>query len=466
MPYLYNTLTRKKEKFKPIEEGKVKMYNCGPTVYDYPHIGNYRAYIFADLLKRYLKYKGFKVKQIMNITDVDDKTIRDSQKQGKTLKEFTEFYTKAFFEDLDTLGVDKADEYPRATDFIREMVDIIKKLLDKGYAYKGEDGSIYFSISKFKDYGKLARIDMKGMKTGARVNQDEYEKENASDFALWKAWDENDGDVYWETELGKGRPGWHIECSAMSMKYLGKTFDIHTGGVDNMFPHHENEIAQSECANGQKFVNYWLHNAHLIVNGEKMSKSLGNFFTLRDLKQYDPKAIRYELLSTHYRSQLDFREDNLRKIPETLNKFYNFMDKLDEIIEQNRTGSSGLNEQVNTSINHAKKAFEAAMDDDLNISGGLAAIFVFMNEINAMMDVLDKNNAEKIKKVMSEFDIVLNVMEHKKTNVPKEIQDLVDKREKARKDKDFTKSDELRDRIKEKGYSVEDTSKGPRVKKT
>ncbi|MEA3515503.1 MAG: cysteine--tRNA ligase [Nanoarchaeota archaeon] len=477
---LFNTLTRKKEDFNPIEKGKVRMYNCGPTIYNYPHIGNYRAYLFADLIRRYLKYKGFEVKQVMNLTDVDDKTIRDSQKQGKSLKEFTDFYSKAFFADLDILGIDKAEIYPKATEHINKMLELIKILMDKGYAYKGDDNSIYYRISKFKEYGKLAHIDMKGMKSGARVKQDEYEKESASDFALWKAWDADDGDVFWESEFGKGRPGWHIECSAMAMKYLGDTFDIHTGGTDNMFPHHENEIAQSEAATGKRFVNYWMHCSHLVINGEKMSKSLGNFFTLRDLidKGYEARAIRFELLSTHYRSQLDFREENLKKIPATLQKFYDFLDRLDEIIkednpdlrtEKNRNDNINnfaeeSDNEVNDMIHLAKSQFENAMDDDLNISGGLAAIFVFMSNINATIDVIDSINAKKVKEAMLGFDSVLGVMQHEKADIPAEILEKAEMREKARKQKDFAEADKIRDELKEMGYVIEDTSKGPRVK--
>ncbi len=461
---IFNTLTRKKEEFKPIEQGKVRMYNCGPTVYNYPHIGNYRAYIFADIIRRYLLYKGFEVKQVMNLTDVDDKTIRDSQKEGKTLKEFTDFYAKAFFKDLETLGIDKAEVYPKATEHIKEMVELIKILMDKDYAYKGDDNSIYFRISKFPEYGKLAHIDMKGMKAGARVKQDEYEKESVSDFALWKAWDKDDGDVFWESEFGKGRPGWHIECSAMSMKYLGDTFDIHTGGIDNMFPHHENEIAQSEAATGKRFVNYWMHCAHLIVNGEKMSKSLGNFFTLKDLidKGYDPKAIRYELLSTHYRSQLDFNEDNLKRIPETLRKFYDFTGRLDEV---DKPGAKpDIKKQVEQLIAKAKEDFEKAMDDDLNISGGLAAVFEFMTGVNKIMDEIDIHDAKAVKDVMSGFDSVLNVMQHEKAEIPAEILEKAEMREIARQKKDFAASDRIRDELKELGYIIEDTPNGPRVK--
>ena len=258
----FNTLTRRKEAFKPITEGEVRLYTCGPTVYDFAHIGNFRAFVFEDLLRRWLEYRGFKVTHVMNLTDVDDKTIRGSQQQQKPLDQYTDFYAKAFFEDVSALNIERADFYPRATENITEMVALIKRLLEKGYAYKGEDRSVYYAISKFKDYGKLSKIKVAKLKSGARVKVDEYAKEEAQDFALWKAWTKEDGDVFWETELGKGRPGWHIECSAMSMRYLGERFDIHCGGVDNMFPHHENEIAQSEGATGKKFVNYWLHNEH------------------------------------------------------------------------------------------------------------------------------------------------------------------------------------------------------------
>src|SRR3989338_8353872 len=311
---LYNTLTRKKEVFKPIKDKIVNLYTCGPTIYDYAHIGNFRAYICSDILKRYLKYKGFKVKHIMNITDVDDKTIKGANQQKISLKDYTKKYEKIFFEDIEALNIDKADVFPKATEHIKEMIDLVKKLLKNGIAYKSEDGSIYYDISKFKDYGKLSHTKIKELKEGARVNQDSYEKESANDFALWKAYHEEDGNIFWQTEIGKGRPGWHIECSAMSMKYLGSHFDIHAGGVDLVFPHHENEIAQSEAFTGKKFVNYWFHNEHLLVDGRKMSKSLGNYYTLRDLltKNYNPKAIRYLLLSTHYRQQLNFLKKNLK----------------------------------------------------------------------------------------------------------------------------------------------------------
>ncbi|RMF88331.1 MAG: cysteine--tRNA ligase, partial [Nitrospinota bacterium] len=310
----YNSLTRRKEEFHPIEPGRVRMYTCGPTVYDYAHIGNFRAYIFEDILRRYLKYKGYQVTQVMNITDVDDKTIRESRRRGMSLKEFTSFYVQAFFEDLETLNIERAEYYPAATEHIDQMVALIKRLIENGHTYE-VDGSIYFRISTFPAYGRLAGLDAVQLQGGAsgRVDADEYGKEDVRDFVLWKAWREEDGDVFWETELGKGRPGWHIECSAMSMHYLGEHFDIHTGGIDNLFPHHENEIAQSEAATKKPFVNYWLHCQHLLVNNAKMSKSLGNFYTLRDLLErgYKPKAIRYALLSTHYRQQHNFTFEGL-----------------------------------------------------------------------------------------------------------------------------------------------------------
>ena len=305
----YNSLTREKEVFKPINANEVGMYSCGPTVYNYAHIGNFRAYIFSDLLRRVLEDYGYNVKLVMNLTDVDDKTIKNSKENHISLNDYTKKYKEAFFEDIKTLGIKKATVNPAATDHIKEMIDIIELLKKNGHTYES-DGSVYFKISTFPQYGELANLDKQELLDGAsgRVLNDEYDKENASDFVLWKAYTEDDGDVYWDSPFGKGRPGWHIECSAMSCKYLGKHFDIHTGGVDNKFPHHENEIAQNEAAFNEKFVNYWLHCEHLIVDGEKMSKSKGNFYTLRDLldKGLSPEAIRYSLINSHYRKQLNF----------------------------------------------------------------------------------------------------------------------------------------------------------------
>ncbi|MEM4336779.1 MAG: cysteine--tRNA ligase [Candidatus Woesearchaeota archaeon] len=468
---IFNTLTRKKENFKPVGE-VVRMYNCGPTVYDYPHIGNYRAYVFADILKRYLKYKGYKVKQVQNITDVDDKTIRGSQKEGISLKQFTKKYELAFYEDIEKLNIDKADIFPKATEHINEMVSIIKLLLKKNIAYKSEDGSIYYDISKFKDYGQLAHINVSQLKGGARVKQDEYEKEEVHDFALWKAWDKDDGDVFWETELGKGRPGWHIECSAMSMKHLTEAFndkgdinpnkfqtiDIHTGGVDNIFPHHENEIAQTEGAVGKKFVNFWVHCEHLLVDNRKMSKSLGNFYTFRDVikKGYNPGAVRYLLLATHYRQQLNFSFRALESAEEAVNRINNFVYSL-KIHEKGEENSV-----VESLIKNTKENFEKNMDNDLNISPALAAIFEFIKEINnAMQDKkLSKRQAQQCIDLVMEFDKVLGVVKEKSLEIPEEAKKLIKEREEARKAKDWKKADELRIKLKEMGIQLIDTAEG------
>jgi cysteinyl-tRNA synthetase len=461
---VYNTLGRKKMDFIPLKEGEVGIYSCGPTVYNYLHIGNLRAFAFADLLRRYLKFKGYKVKQVMNITDVDDKTIRDSKKEGRTLNEFTKFYTDIFLKDLQALNMETPEFMPKATEHIQEMVEIIKKMKEKGHTYE-KGGSIYAKISTIKNYGKLACLDFDNLKQnadGRLNNSDEYEKEDARDFVLWKGYNEDDGDVYWETELGKGRPGWHIECSAMSMKYLGESFDIHTGGVDLVFPHHTNEIAQSESATGKPFVKYWVHNDHLIVNGEKMSKSLGNFFTLNDLieKGYDTRAIRYELIKTHYRMKLDFREDELKKIPETLAKLDETINKL-----QNAQGEGKID--ASKTSKEAMHSFEEAMDDDLNISGGLAAVFEFIKKINQQIadGEIGKDEAEIYLETLKKIDCVLGVMKFEKSEVPVDILELAEKRALARKNKDWAKSDELREQIRTKGYGVVDDKEGYRIKK-
>jgi len=471
----FNTLTRKKEEFKPVVKGLARMYTCGPTVYNYAHIGNYRTYIFEDLLRRWLKYRGYKVKQVMNLTDVDDKTIRDSQKEKKSLKEFTEFYTKAFFEDVKTLGIEPAEVYPKATEHINEMVEMIKVLLQKGIAYKTEDG-IYYSISKFKSYGELAHIDVEKLQAGAsgRVKADEYEKENVADFALWKFWDQKDGDVYWETEIGKGRPGWHIECSAMSAKHLTEVFnnkfqpekfvtiDLHTGGIDNLFPHHQDETAQTEACFGKKFVNYWLHSEHLLVEGKKMSKSLGNFYTLRDVlaKGYNPLAIRYLLLSTHYRQKVNFTFEALEGATTAVQRLNDFMLKLKE------AHGKANKAEIHDAIQKAKLQFEQSLDDDLEISPALAAIFELMNEINKHLDAHDisKQDAEAVIQFMEQANSVLGVFAKEEKLTP-ELQKLVDEREKARQIKNWSRADELRDELKKQGIAVEDTPHGQRWKR-
>jgi len=458
--HFFNTFTRKKERFIPLEKGKVKMYTCGPTVYDFAHIGNFRAFIFEDLLRRWLEYHGFKVTQVMNLTDVDDRTIAASRRQRIPLKDCTKRYIKAFFEDITTLNIEKAEHYPKATDHIPEMVALIKKLMEKGYAYRGEDGSIYYDISKFKDYGKLSKIKFEKLKPGARVKVDEYGKEEARDFALWKAWDEEDGDVFWETELGKGRPGWHIECSTMAMKYLGETLDIHCGGVDNIFPHHENEIAQSEAATGKQFVRYWLHNEHLLVEGRRMAKRFGNFYTLRDLvaKGYKPRAIRYLLLSTHYRQQFNFTFEGLGAAKSAVDRLTNFAERL---LEAN---GDGCGEKIKGLMNTVRGNFEEAMDDDLNVSVALAALFDFVREVNRLMDdnMLSKEEAKEVYELMMKFDKVLGVIGRvkKEEKLPKEVEELIRKREEARKAKDWETADKIREQLRVMGIIIEDTPQG------
>jgi len=440
---LYNTLTRRKQAFKPIEDKKVGMYVCGPTVYDYAHIGNLRAYIFADILRKYLEYSGFKVKQIMNLTDVDDKTIKRSQQEHVELSELTGKYTKAFLEDIEALNIKIPEVMPRATAHIKDMVALIKKLLDKGYAYKTDDG-IYFSVSKFKDYGRLAHIDFSKLKQSERMKKDSYEKEEARDFALWKFWQAEDGKVFWNTDIGKGRPGWHIECSAMSMKYLGEHFDIHTGGIDLVFPHHTNEIAQSEAATGKKFVNFWLHNGWLLADNQKMSKSLGNFYTLRSImeKNMAPLVLKYFYLATHYRSQFNFTWDNLESSKNSYERLKNIISELKDDKKENEK---------------YLKEFEKAMDDDLNTGKALQVLWELVRDEKA------EGKLRTVKKMDEVFG--LKLLEKEKLEVPSEIKKIVAEREKARENKEWKKSDELRQKIKKLGWWVDDTSEGPKIKR-
>lgn len=456
-----NTLSGVKEDFVPIDPGKVRLYTCGPTVYSHAHIGNFRTFVFEDLLRRYLKYKGFELKHVMNITDVDDKTIRDSRKEGVSLKEFTGRYTQGFFEDLNTLGIEHAEVYPAATEHVPEMVDMVKTLRDKGLAYE-VNGNYYFKISAFPNYGKLAKLDMEGLKAGARVASDEYEKESVSDFALWKAWDEDDGDVYWETELGKGRPGWHIECSAMSMKYLGPHFDIHCGGVDNIFPHHENEIAQSEGTTGEKFVNYWLHAEHLIVEGRKMAKSFGNFFRLADIidKGYPGTAVRYLLISTHYRQQLNFTFDGLEAARGALERYNDFISNLTDYPGGT---SDGTADKV---IETARKGFEENLDDDLNISGALGSVFDFIRDINKLKaeNKLSADERDRALELIKKFDTVLN-FQLKHEALDSEVEELIEARTQARKSKNFELADKIRGDLLRMGIILEDTPQGVKWKR-
>lgn len=446
---LYNTLSRSLEDFTPLHSDHVGLYTCGPTVYNYPHIGNYRAYVFGDSLKRVLTYSGYNVKHIMNLTDIDDKTIRDSQIKGQSLKEFTEYYTEEFYKDRDALNIIPAEEYTKATDYVDEMVALTETLLEKGFAYKGDDGSIYFSIQKDKEYGKLAHLDLSKLLENAkgRMKADEYEKDNAQDFALWKAWDESDGDVFWETSLGKGRPGWHIECSAMSMDTLGESFDIHTGGVDNMFPHHENEIAQSECATGKQFVKYWMHNEWLMVDGKKMAKSVGNFYTLRDIinKGYDPLSFRYLCLLTSYRSPLNFTWESLEAAQTAHHK-------LSAAVRKYSIDVGMVSEKYNDE-------FKEAIEDDLNIPKALGIAWKVLSDENISHG--DKGAT------LLEFDRVLGLDLGKMNDeiIPEEVMELAMKRDEARKNKDWGLSDELRDAISKLGYDVSDSDNESSVTK-
>jgi cysteinyl-tRNA synthetase len=458
---LYNTLTRKKETFKPIVSGKVGLYTCGPTVYDFAHIGNFRAYVFSDLLRRYLEYKGYEVKQVMNITDIDDKTIKGSQEKGIPLTQYTMKFKKAFFEDMETLNIKKAHLYPEATSHVKEMIEFVKKLLDKGNAYQ-MNGSVYFKISSFPEYGKLSRMKLDKLETTERVLADEYEKEQIADFALWKGWEEVDGDVFWMTDFGKGRPGWHLECSVMSMKYLGNTVDIHTGGVDLIFPHHENEIAQSESVTGKKFVNYWLHNEFLMVEGKRMAKSLGNYYTLRDLlaKGYNPKAIRYLLLSTHYRQQLNFTFEGLKSAEGALSRLFDFIHNLKNI----KNGKN--NPKIKKLIRETKKEFEEALDDDLNMSQALSKIFDLVKEVNMLMEEnqISESDAKGLISLLVEFDNVLGVLERVES-IDEEVQNLISQREEARRDKNWELADKIRKDLESEGIILEDTPDGTKWKR-
>ncbi|WP_040914194.1 cysteine--tRNA ligase [Lentisphaera araneosa] len=465
----HNTMSREAEPFTPINEGEARLYTCGPTVYNYAHIGNFRAYVFEDLLRRVLKLNDYKVTQVMNLTDVDDKTIRDSQKAGMSLNDFTAIYKKAFFEDLEKLNVEPAEHYPAATDHIPQMIDMIQTLVDKGYAYLADDKCVYYSIDKFEHYGCLAKIDRDNQMSGTRVKTDEYEKESVSDFALWKAWDKADGDVKWDSPWGEGRPGWHIECSAMAKATLGDHFDMHTGGVDNMFPHHEDEIAQSEAANGCKYVNYWMHCAHLRINNAKMSKSLGNFYTLAQLteKGWAGAEVRYMLLATHYRAGLNFVVETGAEKSESLSNARAAITRLQNFIERIKDKADGeLSSELSELCAKAQDEFLDSLNDDLNISGALGKMFDFIREGNRILDSNETVNQEALLNTLKYFNRILDVMKFDLDNdVPAEILALAEERQQARADKNWGRSDEIRDQLKAQGWVIEDTPAGPKVKK-
>src|SRR6202166_3285876 len=404
---LHNTLGGKIEPFVPLKAGEVRMYSCGPTVYDYAHIGNFRTFVFQDILRRFLKSRGFKMTQVMNLTDVDDRIIANAAAAGVGIREYTEKFAQAFFDDCKTLSLEAPEHWTRATDNIDSMVRLIERLREKSFTYESE-GSIYYRISKFPDYGKLSNIDVAGIQAGARVDVDRYEKESARDFALWKA--PKEGEHFWETSIGRGRPGWHIECSAMAMKYLGETLDIHTGGIDLAFPHHENEIAQSEGATGKRFVRYWMHAEHLLVEGEKMSKSLGNFYTLRDLfgKGYKPSALRFALASVPYRKQFNFTFDGLQQAASSVERLRNFAARLSQ-----GKFPTGKQKGMAARVAEAAEEFDAGLSDDLNTARALAAAFDLLRETNIAMDKGDfrQEDVTAAKEFLATFDGVFAVME-------------------------------------------------------
>jgi cysteinyl-tRNA synthetase len=467
---LHNTLGGKTEPFIPQKSGEVRMYSCGPTVYDYAHIGNFRTFVFQDILRRFLKSRGFKLTQVMNLTDVDDRIIANAAAAGVDIREYTKKFAQAFFDDCKTLSIEAPEHWTRATDNIDDMVQLIERLRQKSFTYESE-GSIYYRIAKFPEYGKLSNIDVAGIQAGARVDVDRYEKESARDFALWKA--PKEGEHFWETSIGRGRPGWHIECSAMAMKYLGETLDIHTGGIDLAFPHHENEIAQSEAATGKRFVRYWLHAEHLLVEGEKMSKSLGNFFTLRDLfaKGYKPSALRFSLASVPYRRQLNFTFDGLQQAASSVERLRNFADRLAQ-----GKFPAGLQKGMSARIAEAADEFDAGLCDDLNTARALGAKFEFVREANIAMDKgeFGQGDVPAAQKFLQSFDQIFAVLanndaqklqalgygQEKAGAEEAEIEKLVADRQAARQARDFAVSDRIRKTLSERGIIIEDSRDG------
>jgi cysteinyl-tRNA synthetase len=462
----FNTYSREIEEFEPRDAvGRtVSMYTCGPTVYSRAHIGNFRAYIFEDLLQRHLELRGYKVHRVMNITDVDDKTIRGAHEAKVPLAKFTEQFKKAFFEDATKLGIKSADEFPAATDqrYIDRMIEMIGELIARGLAYQADDKSVYFRINKFPAYGKLAHFDLSQLQSTGRVKHDEYDKEHIGDFALWKAWDEEDGDVKWDSPWGPGRPGWHIECSAMATALLGDQIDIHCGGVDNIFPHHEAEIAQSQGVTGKKFVRYWLHCAHLLVDGQKMAKSLGNFYAVPDVlaKGYTGRELRYALLRVHYRVPLNFTWEGMKEARESLGRIDEWLTRLREC-----SASVPLANQKGRQAGSMPYTFENALDDDLNISAALGFLFESIRETNREMDrnQMDATTANAWQDWWKRINTVLNLEAEADSVVPAEVAQLAKEREKARREKNWKRSDELRERISGLGWEARDTKGGQKL---
>jgi cysteinyl-tRNA synthetase len=467
---LHNTLSGQTEPFVPQKPGEVSMYTCGPTVYDYAHIGNYRTFVFQDILRRFLRLRGFRLTHVMNLTDVDDRIIANAAAEGVSIREYTQKFVEAFFEDCKTLSIESPEHWIRATDYIDDMVALIQRLQEKTYTYTG-DGSIYYRIAKFPSYGKLSKIDVSGIQAGARVDNDRYEKESARDFALWKA--PKPGEHFWDTPIGRGRPGWHIECSAMAMKFLGETLDIHTGGTDLAFPHHENEIAQSEAATGKPFVRYWLHAEHLLVEGEKMSKSLGNFFTLRDLfaKGYKPSALRFALASVPYRRQLNFTFEGLQQATSAIERLRNFSDRLAQ-----GKFPAGQQPGMAARIDQAKEDFDAGLSDDLNTARALAAAYDFVREANIAIDKGEfrQGDVPAAQEFLATFDRAFAVLADNDAEKLQalgygdsggavsdaEVDKRIEERQAARKRRDFAASDKIRKELADHGILIEDNRDG------
>src|SRR5438132_344312 len=464
---LFNTYSRELEEFEPRDPAArtIGIYTFGPTVYSRAHIGNFRAYIFEDLLQRHLEAREFKVRRVMNITDVDDKTIRGAREAKVPLTKFTQQFKDAFFEDTAKLRIKAADDYPSATDqrYIDKMIAMISALISKGLAYQAEDKSVYYRINKFPNYGKLAHFNLDELQSTGRVKHDEYDKEHIGDFALWKAWDEDDGDVKWNSPWGPGRPGWHIECSAMATTLLGDQIDIHCGGVDNIFPHHEAEIAQSEGVTGKKFVSYWLHCAHLLVDGQKMSKSLGNFYTVPDVlaKNYTGRELRYALMRVHYRVPLNFTWEGMKEARESLGRIDEWLARLREIAKEENVQRSTSNAQSPIE----KSDFENSLDDDLNISAALGFLFESIRETNRAMDEnkLDAASAKAWLDWWKRINTVLDLEAEVEIMIPTEVAQLAKERENARREKNWKRSDELRDQISALGWEVRDTKDRPKL---
>lgn len=459
---IWNTMTRALEPLEPIEDGHVRLYTCGPTVYDYAHIGNFRSYVWEDLLRRSLRALGFRVTQVMNITDIEDKILRRMAEEGRTLDEVVRPFIDAFFEDLDALRIERAERYPRATEHIPEMIAIAERLRDAGHTYESQ-GSLYFRIDSFEPYGKLSHLDKREIRDGARVDSDEYDKEDARDFVLWKG--HKPGEPKWDSPFGEGRPGWHLECSAMSMKYLGETFDLHTGGVDNIFPHHENEIAQSEAATGRPFVRYWMHAAHLMVDGEKMSKSKGNFWTLRDLlaRGHDPRAIRWLLLATHYRTPLNFTLDGLARASSEIRRLDDLSDRLDR-----ETVGPGRDEAFDAKVREAEDEFLRSLASDLDVSGAVGALFRTVRETNAALDAgrLPADSLADLRATLGRMDAVFAVLERPAVeDVDEDVERLIEARTAAREARDWAEADRIRDELDARGIVLEDTPDGVRWKR-